>query len=105
MSDGSYPRPPRRASWFDDSFVVSQLVDDLSYHADLTGLAVPMSRVTQAEMQGCARGAHGADEVVDSRRGCLFVRDGTVIIAFGDCPGITPAASSPAGSGTCVLPR
>jgi len=23
--------------WFDDSFVVSQLVDDLSYHADLTG--------------------------------------------------------------------
>jgi len=23
--------------WFDDSFVVSQLVDDLSYHAGLTG--------------------------------------------------------------------
>ena len=23
--------------WFDDSFVVSQLVNDLSYHADLTG--------------------------------------------------------------------
>ena len=23
--------------WFDDSFVVSQRVDDLSYHADLTG--------------------------------------------------------------------
>ena len=69
------------------------------------GLAVPMSRVPEHAMQGCARVADGADEVEDSRRGCPFVRDGTVITAFGDCPGLTPAASLPAGSGTCVLPR
>ena len=31
--------------------------------------------------------------------------DGTVITVFRDCRGITPAASLPAGSGTCVLPR
>jgi hypothetical protein len=34
--DPADPRPPGSQGWFDDSFVISHLVDDLSYHADLT---------------------------------------------------------------------